>query len=140
MLRKLAVLGLLTVSCVSEAGAHSGGLDQSGCHHDRKRGGYHCHRAQQRFIAPTPRKSVPQAAPLLQAPSPAPSTGRTKAERLASEVQQALSALGYYEGPITGTVGPKTKKSIAEFEKAFALPITGRISPDLLRRLGIAWP
>ena len=25
---------------------HGGGLDASGCHNDRKRGGYHCHRAQ----------------------------------------------------------------------------------------------
>lgn len=24
--------------------AHGGGLDAHGCHHDRKRGGYHCHR------------------------------------------------------------------------------------------------
>ena len=24
--------------------AHSGGLDSIGCHHDRKKGGYHCHR------------------------------------------------------------------------------------------------
>ena len=23
--------------------AHGGGLDASGCHNDRKRGGYHCH-------------------------------------------------------------------------------------------------
>ncbi len=22
---------------------HSGGTDRNGCHHDRKRGGYHCH-------------------------------------------------------------------------------------------------
>jgi len=26
------------------AGAHGGGLDKHGCHHDRKNGGYHCHR------------------------------------------------------------------------------------------------
>ena len=25
---------------------HGGGLDAQGCHHDRKNGGYHCHRAQ----------------------------------------------------------------------------------------------
>lgn len=25
--------------------AHGGGLDSAGCHHDRKHGGYHCHRA-----------------------------------------------------------------------------------------------
>lgn len=24
---------------------HGGGLDANGCHHDRKRGGYHCHRS-----------------------------------------------------------------------------------------------
>jgi hypothetical protein len=36
----LAVLGLAPV----EASAHGGGLDQLGCHHDRRRGGYHCHR------------------------------------------------------------------------------------------------
>jgi len=27
----------------SEADMHSGGTDTAGCHHDRKRGGYHCH-------------------------------------------------------------------------------------------------
>lgn len=26
------------------ASAHGGGLDALGCHNDRKRGGYHCHR------------------------------------------------------------------------------------------------
>lgn len=26
------------------ADAHGGGLDAQGCHHDRKNGGYHCHR------------------------------------------------------------------------------------------------
>jgi len=28
---------------VEIAAAHGGGLDASGCHNDRKRGGYHCH-------------------------------------------------------------------------------------------------
>ncbi|MFV8570052.1 YHYH domain-containing protein [Marinobacter sp. SBS5] len=27
----------------SDAEMHSGGTDGNGCHHDRKRGGYHCH-------------------------------------------------------------------------------------------------
>ncbi|WP_157269013.1 YHYH domain-containing protein [Azohydromonas aeria] len=29
-----------------QALAHGGGLDASGCHHNRKTGDYHCHRAQ----------------------------------------------------------------------------------------------
>lgn len=36
----LASLLLLT----GPAWAHGGGLDANGCHHDRKTGGYHCHR------------------------------------------------------------------------------------------------
>ena len=35
----------LVISCGS-AFAHGGGLDASGCHHNRKTGGYHCHRPQ----------------------------------------------------------------------------------------------
>ena len=35
----LSALGL-----ASPAHAHGGGLDSLGCHHNRKAGGYHCHR------------------------------------------------------------------------------------------------
>ena len=28
----------------SDVSVHGGGLNSEGCHHDRKRGGYHCHR------------------------------------------------------------------------------------------------
>jgi len=37
---------LLTVHAASAATPHSGGLDTYGCHHDRKQGGYHCHRGE----------------------------------------------------------------------------------------------
>jgi hypothetical protein len=39
-----AVLGLLCLMVPASGVAHSGGLDKIGCHHDRKNGGYHCHR------------------------------------------------------------------------------------------------
>jgi hypothetical protein len=29
----------------NQAGAHGGGLNSEGCHHNRKTGDYHCHRA-----------------------------------------------------------------------------------------------
>lgn len=38
----LALGALLTP--LSDAFAHGGGLDGLGCHHNRKQGGYHCHR------------------------------------------------------------------------------------------------
>lgn len=42
MLRFALVL-VCAVALSAPASAHSGGLDAKGCHHDRKRGGYHCH-------------------------------------------------------------------------------------------------
>ena len=39
-----AMLGLLCMMVPTSGVAHSGGLDKIGCHHDRKKGGYHCHR------------------------------------------------------------------------------------------------
>jgi hypothetical protein len=41
----LSVSVTLFVSC-GTALAHGGGLDASGCHHNRRTGDYHCHRPQ----------------------------------------------------------------------------------------------
>lgn len=38
----LALAGLLLILAGS-ASAHSGGTDANGCHHDHKRGTWHCH-------------------------------------------------------------------------------------------------
>ncbi|MFQ6313445.1 YHYH domain-containing protein, partial [Lysobacter capsici] len=41
---RIGWLALIGLCCATQAGAHGGGLNAEGCHHDRKRGGYHCHR------------------------------------------------------------------------------------------------
>lgn len=38
------VLTAIAMCFVNNVSAHRGGLNAEGCHHDRKRGGYHCHR------------------------------------------------------------------------------------------------
>jgi hypothetical protein len=43
--------------------AHGGALDSQGCHHDRKHGGYHCHRA-------AGSASAPKASALFATPAP----------------------------------------------------------------------
>ena len=68
-------------------------------------------------------------------PLPAPAPGGAK--QLVARVQQALTDLGYYNGPITGTVGGPTKKAIADFEGVFGLKVSGRITPELLRLLRV---
>lgn len=58
--------------------AHSGGTDAYGCHHDRKNGGYHCHRSGQVAHAPKVLKSpkVPKAADAPKASQGATAGGR----------------------------------------------------------------
>lgn len=41
---KIMLLVLTSLFLPASAAAHGGGLDALGCHHNRKAGGYHCHR------------------------------------------------------------------------------------------------
>ena len=51
----MAALLLVYGATPTTAQAHSGGLNAEGCHHDRKNGGYHCHRAPAARPAPASR-------------------------------------------------------------------------------------
>lgn len=50
------VLAVIALGLSSTAVAHGGGLNAQGCHNDRKRGGYHCHRGSSGIRA-LPRKA-----------------------------------------------------------------------------------
>ena len=41
---RLTIVAAFCLAGVGPAWAHGGGLDGHGCHHNRKAGGYHCHR------------------------------------------------------------------------------------------------
>lgn len=64
----IAAIALLAlVLPITAAHSHGGGLDSLGCHHDRKKGGYHCHRGplagktfNSKAEADTALKSLPQ--------------------------------------------------------------------------------
>ena len=62
---------IVIIACVyglaSQAAAHGGGLNGEGCHHNRKTGDYHCHRA------PTQKPAVTAVAVTSRVPA---STGR----------------------------------------------------------------
>jgi His-Xaa-Ser repeat protein HxsA len=53
-------------------------------------------------------------------------------------VQIALMGQGYFDGPITGTVGPGTRNAIRHFQAARSLSQTGTITPELLDALMIS--
>ncbi|WP_017314526.1 glucose-6-phosphate dehydrogenase assembly protein OpcA [Mastigocladopsis repens] len=51
------------------------------------------------------------------------------------ETQQLLAALGFYNGPIDGILGPQTVAALREAQKAFGLDRTGKATPEMLTRL-----
>ena len=53
-------------------------------------------------------------------------------------VQMQLARLGYYNGSIDGVFGPSTRDAVAKYQIANQLNVTGSLSPDTLRSLGLA--
>lgn len=56
MIARNLTAAIALICSASAAFAHGGGLDASGCHHNRKTGDYHCHRApsnQGQSVAPS---------------------------------------------------------------------------------------
>jgi len=54
------------------------------------------------------------------------------------QVQSMLTDLGYDIGGADGSMGPKTRAAIMNFERANSLPETGRVNTALLSRLELA--
>jgi TPR repeat protein len=52
-----------------------------------------------------------------------------------AEIQEGLTALGYYNGPIDGIAGPMTRAAIGKFQSDNGLPATGLPSRSLRQRL-----
>lgn len=76
-----ALLAAATLVASPNALAHGGGLDAAGCHHDRKNGGYHCHRAGYvRPSAPIAREPEPERlVPNSPTAEPSPHSANTPA-------------------------------------------------------------
>jgi hypothetical protein len=53
-------------------------------------------------------------------------------------VQEELAELGYYSGPVDGTISPETQRAIRWFRSVAKIPVTGRIDSATLRALQIS--
>lgn len=87
MSRVAAFLCLAIAVSGSPVLAHGGGLNAEGCHHNRKTGDYHCHRA-------------PVIAPKSTLDGKGAATGRDTSEKLAAQQPGAPKC---YVGPRGGT-------------------------------------
>ena len=57
-----------------------------------------------------------------------------------SAVQNQLTQLGYYGGPIDGIYGPTTRDAVAKYQIDKQLDVTGSLSADTLRSFGLPQP
>jgi len=55
-----------------------------------------------------------------------------------SAVQSQLAKLGYYHGPIDGTLGDQTEDALARYEEDHDLSVTGTPTAAALQSLGVA--
>jgi hypothetical protein len=58
-------------------------------------------------------------------------------DQVTVNVQEALAAAGYYDGPIDGLLGPMTREAIANYQADNGLAITSAIDEPTLARMGL---
>jgi hypothetical protein len=78
--------------------------------------------------------------PVITTPPPrtgVPPGNAAKLMNIVIQVQTALYTYGYYSGPFTGIVDGPTKAALADMQAQFGLPVTGKITPDVLDALGV---
>jgi murein L,D-transpeptidase YcbB/YkuD len=73
-------------------------------------------------------REVPPTAAVPQATAAAQAVSADKLEHN-KEIQSALKAAGFYTGNVDGKIGPKTKRSITEFQRAKGLKPDGKVGP-----------
>ncbi len=66
-----------------------------------------------------------------------PRTGERAPLNVVGEVQSTLRAAGYDVGPVDGSMGPRTREAIRAYQRSHAMPVTGRVSPELLAAMDI---
>jgi peptidoglycan hydrolase-like protein with peptidoglycan-binding domain len=59
--------------------------------------------------------------------------GISKANR--RQIQEALSGLGYYKGPVDGVFGRRTRTAIRHFQRDIKAAATGHLKADEANRL-----
>ncbi len=94
---------------------------------------------------PQPAAAAPEAAPASSAQggqiasttATVPSVPAAPSIRpeVAMVLQRNLKRLGYYDGEVDGSVGPKTRKAIESFQSAIGNEPTGKLSADEMFRL-----
>jgi His-Xaa-Ser repeat protein HxsA len=94
-----------------------------------------------RYVVPSPDYSTtsqPQYPAATQPVVPRTLRGDTeKFKEIVREVQFAMTAFGYYQGPIDGVFGNDMRASLRKLQEDYGLKVTGTITPQTLDALKV---
>lgn len=108
--------------------------------HRSSSGGYSSPASPAPLYTPPLSDSTPPSSILPSPPATALRTlpGNTAAfTNIAMQVQAALTAFGYYSGPIDGIIGSASRAALSKFQADYSLKVTGTITPEVLDAMGI---
>jgi len=71
----------------------------------------------------------------VSTPAPVPSVSTSSP--IVAQAQVKLTRLGYYNGGVDGSFGPRTSKAIATYQVDYGLPVTGRLDRQTRASLGV---
>jgi His-Xaa-Ser repeat protein HxsA len=100
-----------------------------------------------RLLDPLPRSITPSGEQRATPPAdtsagesslPALSGRTQRFAAIVRRVQIALLGQGYFDGPITGTVGPVTRGALRRFQQVAGISVTGTITPETLDALRVS--
>jgi peptidoglycan hydrolase-like protein with peptidoglycan-binding domain len=75
---------------------------------------------------------------LAGAQSPSSAADSTVVDKqVVSEVEVALDKAGYYVGKTNGDFTADTRTAVTSFQQEHSLPVTGTITPEVLKALGL---
>src|SRR5215468_7590257 len=63
--------------------------------------------------------------------------GNLLPDQVIINVQNALKALGYYEGDVNGSLGASTRRALSAYQQAYGLDATGVVDEPTVRALGL---
>lgn len=131
----LYVILIVCLAFPSAALGHSGRTNSAGGHKDNKNasglGSYHYHHGYGPHLHPNGECPYSSNATAASTKKSSNSTATIKA------AQQKLKNLGYYDGVIDGSFGPKSKEALKKFQKDNNLVVDGSLGPKSKQALGI---
>lgn len=121
------VVALFSVGATGASMAHSGGLNEDGCHNNRKLEVYHCHQGNKSGSSSASGQS--NSAAKKKRTKTVPKEGSSPQVK---QVERLLKKLGYAPGRVDGVEDASLTKAIKKFQKDHKLKVTGKVSNRLI--------